>query len=122
MAGGGLLLGSLWMPWYGASVSGHGVTVSDTVTAWEALALMDYGLAAASGVVLLGGLALCTSAAAKPDTYNSIVRAMRSAGALTVCFVLYRIVSPFSVSSMHDVMGTGIDIEVTHEVGMYAGL
>ena len=124
VAGGGVLLATLWMPWYRFSVSYRGFEAGVTIDAWQAFHTIDYVLCGAACVTLLGGLLLCTPAAQKSDARDVVLRVVRGAGVIAFFAIVYRMVSPVNhlPSSMHDVAGTGVDFNTSHALGMYVAI
>lgn len=126
VAGGGLLLWALWMPWATATITYQGKTESMTATAWDLFSIIQYVLAAAGGVAILCGLALLISASSGKRPDDNFLRYVRSAGGIASGIMLWR--TFFAVGfghssvSAHNLLGTGIDISAHRGPGLYAAL
>jgi hypothetical protein len=87
--GGVVLLVSLFLPWYGVSVSASGFSASATGTGWEALGFIDILLF----LVSLAAIAIVAAKASgnlSPDVPAPVV--LLGLGALAVLLVIYRII------------------------------
>jgi hypothetical protein len=126
VAGGGVLLWALWLPWASATITYQGKTMSMTATAWDLFTIVQYVLAAAGGVAVLCGLVLCASAMSGKRPDENFLRYVRSAGGIASGIMLWR--TFFSVgfghssASMHNIAGTGIDITAHRGPGLFVAL
>src|SRR5215211_7990943 len=87
--GGIVLLISLFLPWYGASVDVGGFSASESGTGWEALSFIDILLF----LIALAAIAIVAARATArlPDEIPAAV-VLLAGGALAVLLVLYRII------------------------------
>lgn len=114
IAGGGalVLLISLFLPWYSASLKGL-ATASGDVTAWEAFSFIDILLFLVAIVVL--GLVAAKAAGALPALPAPGGLIIAAAGALALLLILYRLI---------DMPGPDVpaELNLTVDVSPAAGL
>ena len=85
-AGGAVLLGALFLPWYGVDIQVADVSLAGSLSAWEALSLIDVLLAAVALIAILCALA---GVAGSPTGGRAAL--LRCSGDIGLVLVLYRI-------------------------------
>src|SRR5215213_2588313 len=110
--GGIVLLISLFLPWYGASVDVGGFSASESGTGWEALSFIDILLF----LIALAAIAIVAARATGrlPDEIPAAV-VLLGLGALAVLLVLYRII---------DIPGGDVtdEVDLSHKIGVFVAL
>ena len=111
--GGVVLLVSLWLKWYGVSVSVQGFSASSSASGWEVLSIIDIilFLIAIAAIVLV---ALKAAAQLPPDVPVPVV--LLALGALAVLLVLFRIVDTPAPSDLPD------SVDVSRKIGIFIAL
>jgi hypothetical protein len=110
--GGVVLLISLFLPWYGASVSVAGFSASESGSGWEALGFIDIllFLIAVAAIAIVAARA----AGALPAELPAPV-VLLGLGALAVLLVLYRIID-VPVDDVPD------QVDISRKVGIFIAL
>src|SRR5215213_2547351 len=110
--GGIVLLISLFLPWYGASVDVGGFSASESGTGWEALSFIDILLF----LIALAAIAIVAARATGrlPDEVPAAV-VLLGLGALGVLLVLYRII---------DIPGGDVpdEVDLSRKIGVFVAL
>jgi len=111
--GGIVLLVSLWLKWYGVSVSVQGFSASSSASGWEVLSTIDIILF----LISLAAIVLVATKAAgalPPDVPVPVV--LLALGALAVLLVLFRIIDTPAPSDLPD------EVDVSREIGIFIAL
>jgi hypothetical protein len=114
-AGAVLLLISLFFKWYGASVEAGGFSASTSVSAWEALSIIDI-LLFLLGLVVLALVLARAAGAVPPELPLPPAQILLGAGALAVLLVLFRIIDLPTPGDLPD----GVD--VSRKFGIFLAL
>jgi hypothetical protein len=111
--GGVVLLVSLWLKWYGVSVSVQGFSASSSASGWEVLSIIDILLFLISLVAI--GLVVAKAAdRVPPDVPVPMV--LLALGALAVLLVLFRIIDTPAPSDLPD------EVDVSRKIGIFIAL
>jgi len=111
--GGIVLLISLFLPWYGASVDVGGFSASESGTGWEALSFIDILLF----LIALAAIAIVAARATGrlPDEIPAAV-VLLGLGALAVLLVLYRIIDIPVDGDIPD------EVDLSRKIGVFVAL
>ncbi|MDX6690913.1 MAG: hypothetical protein QOG15_2370 [Solirubrobacteraceae bacterium] len=105
---------SLFLPWYGVSVSAGGLNISETGNAWEALSGIDVLLFLCA--VTAAGVVVARLAGALPELPVPPGQILLAVGAVALLFVLYRIIDIPAPNNLPD------QIDFSREWGIFVAL
>ena len=111
--GGVVLLISLFLPWYGVSVSVAGFSASENASGWEVFSSIDIILFAIA-VVAIALVALKALDQVPAETPVPLI--LLGLGALAVLLILYRLIDSPAPSDLPD------QVDVSRKIGIFIGL
>jgi len=111
--GGIVLLVSLWLPWYGVSVSVGGFSASEDASGWEVFSTIDIILF----LVAIAAIALVAlKAAGRLPADVPVPVVLLALGALAVLLILFRLIDTPAPGDLPD------EIDVSRKIGLFIGL
>ena len=110
---GGLLI-SLFLPWYGVSVSANGLNLSETGSGWEALSGIDILLFLCA--VTAAGVVVARLAGLLPELPVPPGQILLAVGVLALLLVLYRIIDIPAPGNLPD------EIDFSRKWGIFVAL
>jgi hypothetical protein len=111
--GGIVLLVSLWLKWYGVSVSVAGFSASSSASGWEVLSIIDIILFL---IALVAIVLVATKAAGALPADVPVPVVLLGLGALAVLLVLFRIIDTPAPSDLPD------QVDVSRKIGIFIAL
>ena len=122
-----LLLISLFLPWYGGTVSvaapggfGGPISQSDSASAWEAMSGIDVVLLLIA-LVAIGAAAAVVVQGTNTGMSRPMALAVAAAGALAVLLVIYRLVEIPGAGDLGTLPG-GVEVELGRKLGAFVAL
>ena len=111
--GGIVLLVSLWLTWYGVSVSVGGFSASEDASGWEVFSTIDIILF----LVAIAAIALVAlKAAGRLPADVPVPVVLLALGALAVLLILFRLIDTPAPGDLPD------EIDVSRKIGLFIGL
>jgi hypothetical protein len=111
--GGIVLLISLWLPWYGVSVSVSGFSASEDASGWEVFSTIDIILF----LIAVAAIALVAlKAAGRLPEDVPVPLVLLGLGGLAVLLILFRLIDTPAPGDLPD------EIDVSRKIGLFIGL
>ena len=111
--GGIVLLISLFLPWYGASIDIGGFSASESVNAWEAMSFIDI-LLFLCAVVAIAVVGARATGSLPPDVPGALV--IFAAGALAFLLCVFRLIFIPDAGDIPD------EVDLSRKIGAFLGV